>query len=143
MKKSSIAIIISITVMVIFVISQTNNYSENAEYKSKRTEYIENASTVTVTGILQHWKPIDGPSYAVIPEEEMNVNMNNGRIFLYGEKLSPSLHDKKVTVTGKLIESYVDFQLETLGMAFGGDPDSAAIFVSGIEIIENELNSIP
>lgn len=108
------------------------------EFESKNKAYMENAPSITITGVIQHWKPIDGPSYSIFPEEQIDVNMTYNGIYLYGEKLNSSLNSQKVKVSGKLIENYTAYKSETMGFYFGGDPNTAAIFVSDIEIIDEE-----
>lgn len=126
----------------LFIASQTSQFQRD-EIEDKNKTILETMPSITITGIIQHWQPIDGPSYSIIPEEKINVNMADNQIFLYGEKLNSSLHDKKVKVTGKLIENYVEHSI-AIGMPiFGGDPNTAVMFVSDIEIIDNEPNSIP
>jgi hypothetical protein len=140
MKRiAKIAIITGVVVGGLIVYGFASSYIANYNYETSREAYIAKQSTINVTGIIQHWKPIDGPSYSVIPEENIDFEIDEHQgIFLYGyEKLNPSLKDKRVIVSGKLIESYVDFQLETLGGAFGGDPSTAVILVNEI-IILNE-----
>jgi hypothetical protein len=109
-----------------------SNYIQNYNSEINKTKYLASQPTINVTGIIQHWEPIDGPSYSIIPEEDIDVEMNEYRgIFLYG-KLNPSLEGKRVTISGILIENYADFHSKTLGGAFGGDPHTATILVENV-----------
>jgi len=136
-KRYKIPIIIAIVIGGLIVYGFVSSYISNYNYITSREEYIANQPTISVNGIIQYWQPIDGPSYSIIPEEDIDFEINERRgIFLYGYGiLSPSLEGKRVTVIGTLIESYVDFQLETLGTAFGGDPETATILVDKVEIL--------
>lgn len=107
-------------------------------YDDRREAYLENTPSITITGVIQHWNPIDGPSFSIIPEEQINVNMTYNGIYLYGEKLSSSLNSTKVKVSGKLIENYAAYGLETRGFVFAGDPAAAAILVDDVKIIDEE-----
>lgn len=133
-----VLIIIGVVIGGLILYGPLSNYIQNYNYKINKTEYLANQPTINVTGIIQYWQPIDGPSYSIIPEEDIDVDMDEYRgIFLYG-KLSPSLEGKRVTVSGILIENYGDFQLKTLGGAFGGDPNTAVILVEQVFSFEPE-----
>ncbi len=137
-KRYKIPIIIAIIIGGLIVYEFVSSYIENYNYITSREEYLAKQPTINVTGIIQHWQPIDGPAYSIIPEEDTDFEINEYRgIFLYGQ-LNPSLEGKRVTVSGTLIESYVDFQLKTLGGAFGGDPDTALILVEDVISFEPE-----
>ncbi len=144
MKTKLVAlIIIGVVIGGLILYGALSNYIQNYNYEINKTEYLANQPTISVTGIIQYWQPIDGPSYSIIPEEDIDFEINEHRgIFLYGQ-LSPSLEGKRVTVSGILIENYVDFQLKTLGGAFGGDPNTAVILVDKVlsSEIENALSS--
>ena len=136
-RISKITIIIGVIIGGLIVYGFVSSYISSYNYETRKQEYIAKQPTIIVTGIVQHWEPIDGPSYSMIPEEDIDFEINERRgIYLYGyDKLKPSLEGKRVMVSGKLIESYFDFQLETLGTAFGGDPSTAVILVSEIKIL--------
>lgn len=140
MKKRNkiILIIIAGVIAYLFIEPQISGQIWRMEFESKNKAYMENAPSINITGVIQHWKPIDGPSYSIFPEKQIDVNMTYNGIYLYGDKLNSSLNSKKVKVSGKLIENYVVYSLETKGFYFGGDPNTASIFVSDIEIIDKE-----
>ena len=95
---------------------------------------IDDLPTIIVTGIISHWQPIDGPSYAIIPNENLDVPTDDGKIYLYGNDiLHPNLDGKEVTITGQIVENYAEFQASKHGAYLGGDPSTSAIFVTEIQ----------
>jgi hypothetical protein len=104
--------------------------------KNLVSEYLAKQPIVNVTGTIDHWQPIDGPSYALIPEEELHLQLDNGRLYLYGDVLTDSLDEKRVTIIGTLIENFRDYKSATLKPIFGGDPNSAVIFVNDVKILQ-------
>lgn len=140
MKKRTkiILIIIAVVIAYLFIEPQISGYIWRMDFESKNKDYMENAPSITMIGVIRSWTPIDGPSFSIFPEEQIDVDMTYDGIYLYGEKLSSSLNSQKVKVSGKLIENYTAYRLETSGFIFGGDPNTAVIFVSDIEIIDEE-----
>lgn len=128
----------AVVISYLFIEPQISGHFSRMEFESKNNDYMENIPFITMVGVVQHWKPIDGPSYSIFPEEQIDVDMSYSGIYLFGEKLSSSLNSQKVKVSGKLIENYTAYRLETSGFIFGGDPNTAVIFVSDIEIIDEE-----
>ncbi len=89
---------------------------------------------IEITGVINHWEPIDGPAYALISEEPVNAQVSNPGIFLYGDMLRPHMKDKTVTVKGTFIPNYVEYKASLGLRLFGGDPRTATILVDEIQI---------
>ena len=102
---------------------------------------VEELSDITVTGVISHWQPIDGPAFAITPENNLTIPMDNGRIYLYGN-LNSNLDGKKVIVTGKIIENYAEYQTSKHGGAFGGDSSTSVIFVTEIGFVDESITGV-
>ena len=102
------------------------------DYQGECTDIaIDDLPTITITGTISHWQPIDGPSYAITPEEDLTVPMDEGKIYLYGDILDESLDGKQVKITGKIVENYGEYRVSKYGgPSLGGDPSTSAIFVT-------------
>lgn len=100
---------------------------------------IDNITAITITGTISYWQPIDGPSYAITPKEDLSVPTDEGKIYLYGDVLDKSLDGKQVKITGKIVENYQEYQISKYGATTGGDPTTSVIFVSEVNVIPSYI----
>jgi hypothetical protein len=119
------------------------NGSLGGEIPSNDSEPLIESRHIEITGVINHWQPIDGPAYSLIIDEPINAQVSDMGIFLYGDMLRPYMKDQTVTIKGMLIPNYVEYQ-RSLGFSImSGDPSTATILVDEIQIQqESKLSKI-
>lgn len=119
------------------------NGSLGGEIPSDDSESLIESRHIEITGVINHWQPIDGPAYSLITDKPINAQVGDVGIFLYGDMLRPYMKDQTVTIKGTLIPNYVEYQ-RSLGFSMmSGDPSTATILVDEIQIQqESKLSKI-
>ena len=138
MDKRKIVIIgIAVAIGLMFLISQISAEINRNETKARISAYLEQQPTITITGVIDHWNPIDGPSFALVTDEKVDAEVGYRGIYLYGKELDEHLEGKHVRIQGKLLKSYVEYAENTGIMYSGGSPTTATIIIEDIQILNS------
>jgi len=134
-KVIKISIPIAIIIALTFPFWGGEFYGDIIQFRA--TQYLENVPTVVVTGTLYNWQPVDGPSYAILIDQEVEGVDAGSRIYLRGSEIYGHIGGEIVQVKGKFIDDYIEY-LSSAGMGIlGGDEDSPVILVDDVTIIKS------
>jgi len=123
-----------------FIVSGLSKDIERNERNARVSAYLEQVPTINITGVIDRWKPIDGPSHALVPDEEIDFEMGYRGIYLHGFNLSEDedLDGKHVRIQGKLLENFVEYAKAVEIPYYGGSPTTATIIVEEIQILNSQ-----
>lgn len=134
MRKIIKIAIIGIILALTFPFWGGDIYYAIGEYRA--TLYLENVPVVDVTGTLYNWQPIDGPSYAIIIDHEVEGLEAGTRIFLRGSEIHSHVGGEIIQVQGKFIEDYVQYK-KSVGLPIFSGWGGTVILVGDIKVIKS------
>lgn len=121
--------------MLFFSFWSGNIYDDIIQYRS--TLYLENVPVVDVIGTLYNWQPVDGFSYSILIDHEIEGMESGSKIYLSGSKIYSHIGGEIIQVHGKFIENYIEYKKSTGMGIYGGDEDSPVILVDELTVIKS------
>lgn len=140
--RNIIKIVIPVGIILVLIFPFWGGGISDYIIQYSSTQYLENVPVVDVTGTLYNWQPVDGLSYSILIDHEVEGIETGSKIYLSGSKIYSHIGGEIIQVHGKFIENYIEYK-KSAGMGiYGGDGDFPVIFVDGVTVIKSPGESI-